>query len=191
MNIKILGLTEHISRYLPCNVQYRSKEHIANYCENSSAYCTTIALTIKRRGREVGINNKKSMKNEDKESGAEVLTVNQPSARQLKQALLDAGGENPATITKLIITGGLCDKVYQNSEQSQEPMQEILMESTLVEIKKGLIPNQKNTLFLYILPNKKKENIILPCLQTIVILPKNIVFKKKDGIWYYKDYLLS
>jgi len=42
MNIKILWLTEHISRYLSRNVPYRSKEHIANYCAYSSAYCTTI-----------------------------------------------------------------------------------------------------------------------------------------------------
>jgi len=127
------------------------------------------------------------MKNKDKESGAEVLTVNQPSARQLKQALLDAGAEDPTTITKLIITGGLCDKVYQNSEQSQEPMLEISMEITLGEIKKGFIPNQNDVLFAYILPSKKKGNVILPCLQSIVILPKkkNIVFTKKDDGWYY------
>jgi len=102
--------------------------------------------------------------------------------------LKNAGIEDPATITTLIITGKFSKKKYQSSEKSQEPMLEISMEITLGEIKKGFIPNQNDVLFAYILPSKKKGNVILPCLQSIVILPKNIFFTKKDGVWYYNEH---
>jgi len=141
------------------------------------------------------IKNKKSLK-EITVCDETVLTMNMTtSGIRFKQALIEAGIDNPSLIRKLIIIGKL---TYIDCWDISEIMGKTLLE---LDLERASVENGVNCLASgdkyfeqltsFILPALFDETIIYfescPCLSSITIHPDNPLYAGEDGVLYNKD----